>query len=205
MNPKEFRIKQDIFRQIQGYKTIFKYLQEGVIIFDILEEIAKDKEKASEVYRLDIFDILCKFFSQCHQILMSFCDGNVENQKIMAENMSQLMENRHINFNQIELLRRVCQKDPNMQMLNDRNEKIYAAKSLLINQMTSPLLDFLFDLVRYHGKIPEIVEFFIDLVKANEQNSLFFKRSLLKKLFSSAYMNDFRVHRKFTSDSILLY
>lgn len=174
-----------------------------MIIFDILEEISKDKEKASEVYRIDVFEVLCKFFSDCHQILLSFCDGNVENQKIMAENMNLLMENRHINFDQIDLLRRVCQKDPNMNTLNDRNQAVYTAKSILISQMTNPLLDFLFDLVLYHGKIPEIIEFFIDLVKANEQNSLFFRRSLLKKLFSSTYIEEFRVRLKFMPDMLL--
>jgi hypothetical protein len=97
-NPKEFRIKQTIFLQIKAYRILFKFIQEGKIIFEILQDITLKREKAGSPYRMDIYDTACQIFRYCHLILIMFCEGNPDNQAILVEYLPLFITNTFINF-----------------------------------------------------------------------------------------------------------
>lgn len=168
-NPKEFRIKQDMLRQIKGQEIIFKLLKEGTVIFEILEDITSNRELYASIYRLDVYDTSCQIFYYCHLILVLFCEGNLENQAILIEVLPLFLTNTNINFGQIDLLRRICKREPESTGKNDPSSRVSIQKSKVLTQYADSILRFLFDLIVKHGKIAEVVYFLIDLVHTNDQ------------------------------------
>ena len=97
-NPAMFKLKQTILRKVKGYEIIFTFIKEGEVVFEILEDIIKKKEGVEQAYRQDIFELICSFFKECHQILMLFCEGNLDNQLIVQEMLPLFLDNKHVNF-----------------------------------------------------------------------------------------------------------
>jgi len=56
-------IKQDMMRQIGCQDNILYFLQEGVVILELLTDVFLRQEDAKMTYRLDIYEKICSFFT----------------------------------------------------------------------------------------------------------------------------------------------
>jgi hypothetical protein len=182
-----------MFRQLKGYDIIFKYLKEGEIIFEILHDITGNREVFGQAYRLDVYETACAIFRYCHLVLVMFCEGNLDNQAVLADRLPLFLTNTYINFGQIELLRRICKRQTDQANDKQVSAQVTEQKNRVLTQHADAILKFLFDLIVKHGQLPEVVHFLIDLVHANEQANVFIKKAVLQKLFSVDYLCHLKV------------
>lgn len=93
-----FYLQQQLLRKLNTHTILLDFVKEGYIVFETMEEIAKNFTAAEEHFRVDVFDILCNFFRHCHLVIILFCDSNHENQLLIAEQVKLFLSNRFINF-----------------------------------------------------------------------------------------------------------
>jgi len=178
-NIDSLKIKQRIFRYLNGHKIIFDMLQKGLLVFDSYMEAFR-KNPTPELtakYRLDIADKIVALFKKCHSLLGLFCAKENTNKGLLYENyFNLLLLVNKLDIGQIDLI---------IEIFKDNKE--------LATMISENHLKFFCNLIVQHGKKETFLKIFDTLLNEPSHETVDLQKKILFVFLNEENLDEINV------------